>query len=147
MRSLTVHGVVVLLASLLTMCGCHGQRVQASLQGERLHYDRVSGRYCEHCSGTQMISVGAEADGTTPLRLRFQFASCKYGHELWISTDGGAELEYGQAERAERAVEGRIHCHSGKKDWVDFSFWGVFANGKRIEGRLSTPLKLDAGYD
>jgi hypothetical protein len=147
MRSLAVHEAVVLVASLLTVGGCHGQRVQATLQGERLRYDRVSGRYCAHCSGTEMIAVAAEGDGTTPLRLRFPFASCKYGHELWISTDGGAELEYGRAEHAERAVEGRIHCHSAKQDWVDFSFWGVFANDKRIEGRLSTPLNFDAGYD
>ena len=147
MRSLTVHGVVVLLAPLLTACAWHGQRVKASLQGESLSYDRVSGRYCEHCSGTEMVSVGAQGDGMTPLHLRFEFTSCKYGHELWISPDGGAELQYGLAERAEWAVKGRINCHSGKKDWVDFSFWGDFANGKRIEGRLSTALKFDAGYD
>jgi|GEM_PF-3804405 hypothetical protein len=136
--------VVILLASMLIACAWHGQRIKANLQGESLGYDQVAGSYCEHCSGTQKVFVSAQGDGRTPLHMGFAFASCKYGLNILISPDGGAELSYGQDERA---VAGEIHCHSGREDWVDFSFWGVFPDGKRIEGRLSTALKHDAGYD
>jgi hypothetical protein len=146
MRSLTLLRSLIVVAWLPAACA-HGQGIDASLQGKSLRYQVVSGKFCDHCGGGQRIYVGARGEGSTSLHLGFDFASCKYGLEQWISPDGGAELSYGEGAAAERGDQGRIRCHTAKPDWVDFSFWGAFADGRRIEGRVRTRLTFDAGYD
>jgi hypothetical protein len=147
MRSLTGGGSVIVFALVVTACASGGQAMRASLQGKSLRYDQVSGKLCDHCAGTQMVLVGAGREGTPSLHFGFDFAACKYGIELAVSPDGGAELSYGEGAQAERAEAGRIRCHTARPDWVDFSFWGTFRDGKRIEGRARTRLTFDAGYD
>jgi hypothetical protein len=98
-----------------------------------------------------MVYVQAEGEDVIPLFVGFDFTRCKESHRMRISSEGGAELSYGPFQDAagadNRAVEGEIVCRVAEEERVDISFWGVLPNGKRIEGRLSTELTYDAGYD
>ena len=124
-----------------TGSGCVGASV--TIQGQTLHYQRVSGRFCDHCAGTQLVSVAAEGDGQTPVYVTLEFAACKYVHGQDVNREGGAHLTYGTLA----ADRGEIVCHAVSQERVDLSFSGTLPDGRRIEGRVSSALKFNAGYD
>src|SRR5262245_61913108 len=102
--------------------GCAGSNAQAVIGGRTVAARQATGRYCAHCSGGPVWSVGyrlAEPEGEIDLTVR----SCTAGETYRFGwEDASATIRLGQDSSTIRCRQGEVRVATCSKDHLRLRF-------------------------